>query len=111
MIALRQRKRGWPLEGGRSHDRWCSYVRVGMILSLSDRDGACILAYPLILFSAVLEVPVFTVAGEGLSYWYIPTSLSLDRPYMYFDATSLLSMLHANSQNRRATKVAVTLLK
>jgi hypothetical protein len=31
MTALRQRKQGWPLEEGRSLDRWCLYARVVMI--------------------------------------------------------------------------------
>lgn len=40
MTVLRQRKQGWPLEEGRSLDRWYLHVLLVMILSLSDWGGA-----------------------------------------------------------------------
>jgi hypothetical protein len=64
MTALRQRKQGWPLEEGRSLDRWMFLCAGGYDLSLSDWGGA-VHYQSLDLFSAVLEVPVFTVAGGG----------------------------------------------
>ena len=62
MIALRRRKQGWPPEEEKSLDSRCA-----LVLSMSEQDGAVYITKPFYLFSAVLEVTVFTLAGGGSS--------------------------------------------
>lgn len=93
MTVLRQRKQDWPLEEGKSLDRCRLHVQVVVVLSFFHWDGV-VFYHTLDLFSAVLEVPVFTVAGGGSLRKGVPGSVGPSVILVYTHVSLLDCSVH-----------------